>query len=95
MFTQLHQENILALVPLVFHCIERVICYIMCLKAYNSTAQKFYAVQYVKALWACRRYPLHKSLLTRLSDIAQVCMHTKILCMHTYFRDSSPCRSEN
>ena len=46
-------------------------CYVS-IKAYNSTVQEFYAVQYVKALWVCRHHPYIESLLTRLSDIAKV-----------------------
>ena len=30
--------------------------YYVSIKAYNSTIQEFCAVQYVKALWACRRH---------------------------------------
>ena len=36
--------------------------YYVSIKAYNSTVQEFCTVQYVKALWTCRRHPYIESV---------------------------------
>ena len=44
-------EMFYSLVSLIFRCIETVICYIMPIKAYNSTVQEFCAVQLMAWLY--------------------------------------------